>query len=206
VLATVVTELADLAEVLWSACGDDELVAVVEQVQRAKAVLAAVEAGAVAEADARDLAKKRLHFASTGDWLTHLGGLRRGEGKRLVRRAVALTGPLERARTRMSEGTVSPEQADVIVATIADLPGAQHLRRRAEKHLLRYAARFDATDLARTGRHLLSVIDPDGDDRKLEAQLEREDRAAHVGRYLASPPTAPVGCASRAGDRPRTAP
>ncbi len=65
---------------------------------------------------------------------------------------------------------------------------AAHLRRRAEKTLVRYAARFDATDLARTGRHLLAVVDPDSIDSQLEAQLDREDRedrAAHADRYLA---------------------
>ncbi|MFZ2014802.1 MAG: DUF222 domain-containing protein [Nocardioides sp.] len=184
VLAQVVAAVAELDEVLWSARTDEEVVDVVDQVQRAKAALAAVEAHAIAEAEARDLAKKRLHFGSTGDWLTHTGGLRRGEGKRLVRRAVALTGSLERTREQMVAGVVSPEQADVIVRAVSDLPGAPHLRRRAEKTLVRYAARFDATDLARTGRHLLAVIDPDGVDRKLEAQLDREERAAHTDRYL----------------------
>ena len=29
------------------------------------------------------------------------------------------------------------------------------------------------------------MVDPDGVDRKLEAQLEREDRAAHADRFLA---------------------
>ena len=33
--------------------------------------LAAVEAGAAAEADVRDLGKQKLHYGSTGDWLTH---------------------------------------------------------------------------------------------------------------------------------------
>jgi hypothetical protein len=184
VLAQVVAAVAELDEVLWSARTDDEIIDVVDKVQRAKAALATVEAHAIAEADARELAKKRLHYGSTGDWLTHAGGLRRGEGRRLVRRAVALTGSLERTRARMVAGVVSPEQADVIVHAIADLPGAAHLRRRAEKTLVRYAARFDASDLARTGRHLLAVIDPDGEDRKIEAQLEREERAAHTDRYL----------------------
>jgi hypothetical protein len=135
---------------------------VVEQVQRLKSVLAAVEADAVAEAEARDLARKTLHFGSTGDWLTHAGGLRRGEGKRLVARAVALTGSLERTRSRLVDGVVSPARADVIVRTVTELPRAAQLRRRAEKALVRYAGRFDASELARTGRHLLAVIDPDG--------------------------------------------
>ena len=63
VLAEVVARVAELDSLLWSARTDDELLGVVEQVQQAKAVLAAVAAGAVAEADARDLARKKLHYA-----------------------------------------------------------------------------------------------------------------------------------------------
>ena len=43
----------------------------------------------------RELGKTKLAYGSTGDWLTHLGGLRKGEGRRIVARAHALTGPLE---------------------------------------------------------------------------------------------------------------
>ena len=61
---------------LWSARSDDELVDTVGQVQQLVSAAAAVEAGALAEADARDLAKQQLAYGSTGDWLTHLAGLR----------------------------------------------------------------------------------------------------------------------------------
>ncbi len=66
VLARVTVAVAELDGLLWSARSDGEVVDVVGQVQRAKAALAAVEAQAVAEADARDLAKKVLHYGSTG--------------------------------------------------------------------------------------------------------------------------------------------
>src|SRR3954453_22292988 len=98
-LARVRSEVAELGELLWASRSDDEVVEVVSQVARLTATLAVVEAAAVAEVEARGLAKKRLHFGSTGDWLTHLGGLRRGEGKRLVGRAVALCGALEQTNT-----------------------------------------------------------------------------------------------------------
>ena len=55
---------------------DDELVEVVWLVQQATSALAAVEAGAVVEADTRNLAQNRLGYGSTGDWVTHLAGLR----------------------------------------------------------------------------------------------------------------------------------
>jgi hypothetical protein len=47
------TVLRDAAGILWSAHTDDELVAVVEQVQLVLAAAAAVEAGALAEAHVR---------------------------------------------------------------------------------------------------------------------------------------------------------
>jgi hypothetical protein len=157
---------------------------VVEQVQVLGSVLAAVEAGAVAEADTRGLAKDRLQYGSTGDWLTHLAGLRRGEGKRRVARAHALTGPLGRTRQGLVEGRVSPGQADVIVAAVEALPSGELVRARGEKVMVDHASRFDASELARVGRHLAHVVDPDLEDRRLEARLEREDRVAHHGRYL----------------------
>ncbi len=90
VLADVVAAVRDLAETLWSARSDDELVDVVAQVQQLLSAAAAVEAGAVVEVDARDLAKDQLHYGSTGDWLTHLAGLRHGEGKKRVQHAHAI--------------------------------------------------------------------------------------------------------------------
>ena len=87
VLADAVAAVRDLAETLWSARSDDELVDVVALVQQATAALTVVEAGAVVEAEARDLARQQLGYGSTGDWLTHLGGLRHGEGKRAPVRA-----------------------------------------------------------------------------------------------------------------------
>jgi Domain of unknown function (DUF222) len=183
-LAEALSVVREAAETCWAARSDDELVDVVELVQRLTAVLAVVEAGAVAEADARDLAKKKLHFASTGDWLTHVGGLRRGEGKRRLVRARALAHLLTRTRQGLGDGRVSPGQADVIVASVAQLPSGELVRARGEKLLVTEAGRLDASALARAGRHLVHVVDPEGTDRRLEAALEREERAAHLGRYL----------------------
>jgi hypothetical protein len=115
VLADVRESVRELDATWWAHQSDDDLVATVELVEQARSALAAVQAGAVAEADTRDLGKTRLHYGSTGDWLTHLGGLRKGEGRRIVARARALTGALTATRDAMATGRVSPEQADVIV-------------------------------------------------------------------------------------------
>lgn len=185
VLARLVTGLRELDATWWTNQSDDELIETVELVAQARTVLAAVEAGAVAEADHRDLGKQRLHYGSTGDWLTHLGGLPKGRGRRVVARAHALAGPLSATREAMAAGLVSPEQAEVIVTSVQQLPTGPAVRRRGEQTLLGHAGALDASDLARTGRHLVHVVDPDGEDRKLERQLAREERASHLDRYLA---------------------
>ena len=183
-LADVVATLRDLDATWWSSQSDDDLVEVVEQVEQTRSVLAAVKAGAVAEADARDLGRRTLHYGSTGDWLTHPGGLRKGEGRRIVARAHALTRSLAATREAMTAGTVSPEQADVIVRAIEAPPSGDAVRRRGEQTMLEHAGSFDATDLDRTGRHLVHVVDPDAEDRRLEQRLAREERAAHATRFL----------------------
>ncbi|MBO0846464.1 MAG: DUF222 domain-containing protein, partial [Nocardioides sp.] len=184
VLEEAVTQLRDLDATWWAHQCDDDLVALVHLVEAARSALAAVQAGAVAEADSRDLGKRRLHYGSTGDWLTHSGGLRKGEGRRLVNRAYALTGPLVATREAMAGGRVSPEQADIIVRSIDALPSGQAVRSRGERVLLDHAGSLDASELARAGRHLVQVVDPDAEDRTLELQLAREERAAHTSRFL----------------------
>ena len=99
-------------------------------------------------------------------------------------RAKALAGPLARTREALVAGTVSPGQADVIVRSVADLPPGDWTRRRGEKLMLAHAKSLDATELARAGRHLVEVVDPDAVDRRLQAALEREERAAHLDRFL----------------------
>jgi hypothetical protein len=184
VLGELLGVVRGLDETLWAARSEEELVDTVGLVARLTGALAAVEAGAVAEVEARDLARRRLDYGSTGDWLTHLGGLRRGEGTRRVARAKALTGPLTRTRQGLLDGVVSPGQADLVVAAVDDLPPGEWVRRRGEKVMLAHAARLDASELATVGRRLVEVVDPDAVDRRLEAALEREERAAHHGRYL----------------------
>jgi hypothetical protein len=184
VVADAVAQLRGIAETMWAARSDDDLVATVEHLQQLKSVVAAVEAGAVAEVDARGVARDKLHHGSTGDWLTHLGGLGKGAGKRLVVRAKALTGPLAATREGLAVGTVSPEQADIIVASIDALPSSPVTRARGEETLLVHAVGFDASDLGRLGRRLVHVVDPDAEDRRLERALAREERAAHTGRFL----------------------
>jgi hypothetical protein len=114
--------------------------------------------------------------------------MRRGQGRRVVVRAHALTTTLtttlEATRQGLVDAVVSPEQADVILATVETLPTSPVLRAKGEAILVDHAGSLDATELAKTGRHLVQVIDPDAVDRRLERELAREERATHHARFL----------------------
>jgi len=72
----------------------------------------------------------------------------------------------------------------VIERAIDALPGDPDLRARGVQALLEEAKRLDATELRKVARRLLTVVDPDGDDRRDEKALDRDERAAHLARHL----------------------
>lgn len=87
VVAEACAELHELDETMWAARSSGELVETVEALQSVRSEVAALEAQVLAELDARQVAKRELGWASTADWFTHLAGLTRGQGKRVVDRA-----------------------------------------------------------------------------------------------------------------------
>ena len=163
----------------------DEVVDTVAACEALRSHLAAVEAAALAEVEDRKIAKNHLAWSSTGDWFTHLAGTHLRTGRGTVRHAKLLVGDRSLTRDALRDGLVSPEQAGVICDAIEELPTNPHLRELAEKQLLDEAGRLHATDLTKAARHLIHVVDPDGAERKAERDLERQDRAAHLGRFLA---------------------
>ncbi|MFC4784779.1 DUF222 domain-containing protein [Nocardioides sp. MAHUQ-72] len=177
--------LARLGEVLWAAKTSDELVDVVVALEQVRCQVAALQAPALAEIDARGAARTELAWGSTAEWFTHLAGLHRAEGHRTVRQAAALLTDYATTHAALSRGAISPEQAAVIVTAVDRLPLDPAVRAEGEAALLTEAGRLNATDLTRAGQHLAAVVDPERAERKLEQALDREDRAAHHHRYLA---------------------
>ncbi len=131
--------LDPLATTLWSARSDEEVTAGLEQLQRLKATTAAVEAQLLAEVDVRGTAKRR-GWASTTDWFTHVAGTTRRAGRRAVVHARLLTTQRRATLTGLLDGTVSPDQAEVILDAVDRLPLADHVRRRGEQVLWRRPA------------------------------------------------------------------
>ena len=184
VVAAARAEVASQHGALWSARPSGELVDGVEELQRLRATAAALEAELLAELDVRDTAKRELGWGSTADWYAHLAGTTRRQGRRTVEHARLLTDARTVTLEALAGGTVSPDQAGVIVSALERLPLTEHVRRRGERVLVEEAGRLDATDLHRAGRHLARVVDPAGEERRAERELDREERGAHLHRFL----------------------
>ena len=184
VVGAACAEIASQHGVLWSARPSVELVGAVEELQRLKAAAAALEAELLAELDARQTATRELGWGSSADWFTHLAGTTRRQGKRTVEHARLLTTSCHTTLQALRNAEVSPDQAHVIVDSVDRLPLTEHVRRRGEQVMVEEAGRLDATELHRVSRHLAAVVDPERDEREAERALDREDRAAHLGRFL----------------------
>jgi hypothetical protein len=184
VVAEACTQVGEIADLLWSARTDEDLVATLEELERLRCLVAAIEAPVLVELDARQVPKKRLGWASSADWFTHLAGLRRGQGKRAIDRAHHLAGDRAATLEALRAGRISPEQSDVVCDAVDDLPGSPGLRADAEQVLIDEATRLNASELATAGRHVVEVVDPDRVERDLERQLDRTERAAHLDRDL----------------------
>jgi hypothetical protein len=63
--------------------------------------------------------------------------------------------------------------------------------------MLTEAKALDATDLAKLARRLITRVDPDGEERRAERDLDRQDRAAHLDRELSIGFDAAGGCRIR---------
>ena len=175
--------LAGLTGTSWVSAPAEVLLATVRAAERLRSVLDAVELAAVAAIDATDAAKVD-GWASAKDFVTAATGGPKGSGRRLVALAHALAGDRCATGDDLAAGAVSRSQAEVVVAAVDRLPVNPGLRAAAERLLLEQARDHDATDLARLGRRVVERLDPDGVDRRDERALEREERAAHHGRFL----------------------
>jgi hypothetical protein len=190
--AAVLGSVRDLLLGVWerlpAGWSDDELLEGMSAVQRARGVLDALEASMLAEVDVRELPRKRLQWGSTADWFTHLTGGFKRDGRRKVRHARLLTSDYAATLEAVRDGATSMPQAATICDAVETLPTNPALRAEAEQVLLKDSRTLTATELARAGRHIAAVVDPDGEERAVEAALDREERAAHLNRHFSVVP------------------
>ncbi len=151
-------EVRGLTQTLWAVRGRDELMDAVAEIEALKSTLDAVELEVVRELDATG-AVRPAGWASTQDFVTAVAGGHKGAGP-------------------------ATAKAHVIERAVDTLPGERDLRERGVRFLLGEAKALDATELKKLGRHLISVVDPHGEERRAERELDRLERAAHRDRYL----------------------
>ena len=117
--------------------------------------------------------------------MTHTTGGHKGTGPAVVRLATAVAEPtMAPVAEALRDGWLSTTKAHVIERAVDRLPGDPDLRARGAQVLLADAKRLDASELRKVALHLVTVVDPDGDERRDEQALHRLERAAHLTRHL----------------------
>ncbi len=183
VVAAVTDTLSQLDDTVWAARTPAELLATMRGLEQLRSVLDLVQLRVVAEIDGAGAARTE-GWASAKDYVTAVTGGHAGAGRRTLALARAVTGDRAATGAALAAGTISRTQAEVIVGAVDQLPVDPGLRRAAERVLIDEARDHDATDLAKRGRYVVERLDPDGAERRDERLLEREERAAHHGRFL----------------------
>ncbi|MDQ3716615.1 MAG: 13E12 repeat family protein, partial [Actinomycetota bacterium] len=193
--------------VLTEACGqrlwaqsDTEIVQRVAAAMRVRAQADALLLDAIAEVDARGLANRR-GCSSTRAWLRSAHRIASYEAAKLVSTAKALRTELPAVAAALGAGAVSLAQAEVIVTAIGDLPAQTPVacKPQAEATMIEAAATFDPTILARIGRRLAEIVDPEGVQDRDEQPILDKETDAHRGRTLSlSPDTHGAGGTLRA--------
>ena len=183
VLGAVVDTVGNLDDLLWATKAPGELLDTLRTLEKLRSTVDAVQLQVVAAVDATSAAKSE-GWASTKDFVTAVAGGPKGAGRRTVALAQAVTTDRTATGGLLAAGLISRAQAEVVVAAVDRLPVNPALRDAAERLLLLEARDHDATDLARRGRYVVERLDPDGTDRRDEKALDREERAAHLSRFL----------------------
>src|SRR3954464_14396819 len=183
VVAAARDQVAGLGEVLWAARTPTELLDTATGLERLRSTLDAVLLGVVAEIDATSAARAE-GWSSTADFCTAIAGGRKGTGRATLALAKAVGSDRAATGTALAGGVISATQAQLIVSAVDRLPVNPGLRDAAETMLIEDARTRDASELTRVGAYVLDRLDPEGTDRRDEAALAREERAAHLSRFL----------------------
>ena len=176
-------QLGGLAQTLWAARPAEELADTVVAIEALKSTLESVELDVVAELEATG-GVQAAGWASTRDFVTAVAGGHHGTGPKVVRLAEDLAADLfAPVAAGLRDGWLSFAKTLAITRAVDALPSTCD-RSRAVALMLEEAKRLNASELTKAGKHLLAVVDPEGEDRAQERELDREARAAHLQRFL----------------------
>ncbi|MDQ3714726.1 MAG: 13E12 repeat family protein [Actinomycetota bacterium] len=188
----VATARAAMPEALqcasWSQT-DRDLLDEVREVVGLRAQVDALLLATIAEVDARGLANRR-GCSSTRAWLRSAHRIAPYEAAKLVSTAKSLRTELPAVAGALATGAVSLAQAEVIVTAIGDLPAQTPVacKPQAEATMIEAAATFDPMILARIGRRLAEIVDPEGVQDRDEQPILDKEADAHRDRTLTLSP------------------
>ncbi len=117
--------------------------------------------------------------ASTRSWLRTAGGMTVGGAGRLLTLATELA-RLPQVREKFAAGGLAAGVVEAICAAVAGLSDEQ--ARLAEPILVELAGRAGAAEVAKAGRYLRAVLDPDGEDRDERADYARRSLRVRPGK------------------------
>ncbi|HLL66265.1 MAG TPA: DUF222 domain-containing protein [Micromonosporaceae bacterium] len=160
---------------------DAALVESLDAVDIALRRLSAVRLSLVREIDGRGVALG-AGAAGTTAWLRDRYRMSGGAARQLTGLAKALDAQLPGTARALADGEVNVEQAQVIAASVADLP--VQLRAAGEAHLVEQAGVFGPRELGILGQRVYEVVDPEGAQARELAALERAERRAYRDRCL----------------------
>ncbi|WP_169951452.1 HNH endonuclease signature motif containing protein [Microbispora sp. H11081] len=117
--------------------------------------------------------------ASTRSWLRTAGGMTVGGAGRLLTLGIELA-RLPRVREMFAAGGLAAGVVEAICAAVSGLSDEQ--ARLAEPILVELAGRAGAAEVAKAGRYLRAVLDPDGEDRDERADYARRSLRVRPGK------------------------
>lgn len=125
-------------------------------------------------------------FHSVASWLTHHTHVRRPDAAADLKLAVALDRDLAVLATAMREARVNVAQARVIAHALSELPDGiePEVAALAEAELVRLAGEHGPADLAKLGRRILELVDPQRSEDEERRKLEDAEKAAQEKQRL----------------------
>ena len=162
---------------------DRDLVDDIRETLALRAQVDALLLAQIAEVDSRGIPARR-GCPSTRAWLRSAHRIAPGEASAVVRTALSLRDDLPSVGAALAAGEVSLAQAQVCVHAIADLPAETAVARKpqAEATMIESARSFDPVLLARIGRRLAEIIDPEGVQARDEQPILDKEADAYRGR------------------------
>lgn len=182
--AVAVESAAELAQAQWDALDGADAPEAAARIAQARAMLDAAMLGVTARLEETHAAEK-LGWASTKDFLTHVTGGHKGSGGGLVR-AVDQLRDLPAVRDALKDGAISLPQARAIGGKVTTLPRVPKFRTAVADRLLElvHTNAYDASDLQVAFGDVARELDVDGTLIKDDRSKERQERAAHLARFL----------------------